>query len=248
MSNKKTHKFIITLMTSLSLSVPIFPESSSAGGIPVIDTSVLSQTTISALQNVAAVLKQIEQYQLQLKQYENQLRNTVAPAAYIWDQVNKTIQDMNKAIYLLKQYRSKLGDIQSYLKKYQSVDYYKSSPCFSIKGCTNAERAKLQKNQEELSKLQKLTNDGLLQSIDTQTSAIEKDALTLEKLQRSAHTAKGQMESMQYANQFNSALAHQVIQLRQLLAVRTQAEAVMRQGEIDKKARQEAASNLFWGK
>jgi len=35
---------------------------------------------------VAQTLKQIEQYQTQLQQYENMLQNTMAPAAYIWDQ------------------------------------------------------------------------------------------------------------------------------------------------------------------
>ena len=44
------------------------------------------QTTISAVNNVQAVAKQIQQYQTQLQQYENMLKNTVAPAAYIWDQ------------------------------------------------------------------------------------------------------------------------------------------------------------------
>ena len=35
---------------------------------------------------MAQTLKQIEQYQTQLQQYENMLQNTMAPAAYIWDQ------------------------------------------------------------------------------------------------------------------------------------------------------------------
>lgn len=239
----------IAVLTCLACLIATFTQPvANASGIPVLDGANLSQTTISALQNIASVLKQIEQYQTQLKQYENQLRNTVAPAAYIWDEVNKTIADMNTAINKLKAYRQRIGDIQSYLKKYQSSEFYKSSPCYSLKGCTAAERAQLAKNREEISKIQKLANDGLIQAIDQQTSAIEKDAKTLQRLQNSASRARGQMESLQYANQFNSALAHQVIQLRQLLATRMEAEAVMRQEQIDLKARQEAASKVFWGK
>lgn len=245
----KKNKLIPLLFTVfVSFNTPIIFNSAIAGGIPVIDVSNLSQTTISALQNIAAVLKQIEQYQTQLKQYENQLRNTAAPAAYIWNEANKTIKDMNRALAQLKEYRNQLGNIQSILKKYQSVDYYKSSPCFSPKGCTATERIKLEKNRDEISKLQKLANDGLIQAIDYQSSTIQQDANTLQRLQQSAQSAKGQMESLQYANQFNSALANQVLQLRNLMAVQMQAEAIARQAEIDKKSREAAASKIFWNK
>ena len=40
-------------------------------GIPVIDGTNVVQTTISAVNNVQAVTKQIQQYQTQLQQYEN---------------------------------------------------------------------------------------------------------------------------------------------------------------------------------
>ncbi|EPU2180482.1 P-type conjugative transfer protein TrbJ, partial [Escherichia coli] len=63
-------------------------------GIPVIDGTNVVQTTISAVNNVQAVAKQIQQYQTQLQQYENMLQNTVAPAAYIWDQANSTINKL----------------------------------------------------------------------------------------------------------------------------------------------------------
>ena len=42
-------------------------------------------------------LKQIEQYQTQLQQYENMLQNTMAPAAYIWDQAQSTINGLMAA-------------------------------------------------------------------------------------------------------------------------------------------------------
>ena len=55
-------------------------------GIPVIDGGNLVQNVMTAIESVAQTLKQIEQYQTQLQQYENMLQNTMAPAAYIWDQ------------------------------------------------------------------------------------------------------------------------------------------------------------------
>ena len=61
-------------------------------GIPVIDGANLTQTVMSAVENVAQTLKQIEQYRTQLQQYENMIQNTVAPAAYIWDQATSTMK------------------------------------------------------------------------------------------------------------------------------------------------------------
>lgn len=77
--------FLIFSMTHLQHAV---------AGIPVVDGPNASQSTISAIQNVAAVTKQIEQYKTQLEQYENMLQNTAAPAAYIWDEADRTISKL----------------------------------------------------------------------------------------------------------------------------------------------------------
>src|SRR5471032_2641224 len=59
-------------------------------GIPVIDGSNLSQNIITAVENVAHTLKQIQQYQTQLQQYQNMLQNTTAPAQQIWDMATRS--------------------------------------------------------------------------------------------------------------------------------------------------------------
>ena len=66
------------LLASFVASIMALP---AKAGIPVIDGTNVVQTTISAVNNVQAVAKQIQQYQTQLQQYENMLKNTVAPAA-----------------------------------------------------------------------------------------------------------------------------------------------------------------------
>lgn len=65
-------------------------------GIPVIDGGNLVQNVMTAIESVAQTLKQIEQYQTQLQQYENMLQNTMAPAAYIWDQAQSTINGADR--------------------------------------------------------------------------------------------------------------------------------------------------------
>ena len=84
-------------------------------GIPVIDAGNLSQNIMTAIESVAQTLKQIEQYQTQLQQYENMLQNTAAPAAYIWDQAQSTINGLMTAVNTLDHYKQQLGSLDSYL-------------------------------------------------------------------------------------------------------------------------------------
>ncbi|RBP57619.1 P-type conjugative transfer protein TrbJ [Brenneria salicis ATCC 15712 = DSM 30166] len=81
-------------------------------GIPVIDGPNLSQTTVTAIQQVAQVQKQIEQYATQLQQYENMLQNTVAPAAYIWDQAQSTINGLMQSIDTLNNLTNQAGSLR----------------------------------------------------------------------------------------------------------------------------------------
>lgn len=115
-------------------------------GIPVIDGGNLVQNIMSAMEAVAQTAKQIEQYQTQLQQYENQLQNTMAPAAYIWDQAQATIGKLIEAQNTLAYYQNQLGSLDSYLGKFQDVAYYRSSPCFNGSGgCTPAKRQRWKK-------------------------------------------------------------------------------------------------------
>ena len=93
----------------------INPWSLIASGIPVFDASNMMQTTISAIQNVAAVAKQVQQYQTQLQQYQNMLQNTLTPSNYIWDQASQTISNLLSAQDTLSYYKQQIGGISQYL-------------------------------------------------------------------------------------------------------------------------------------
>lgn len=128
-------------------------------GIPVIDGGNLAQNIMTAIESVAQTLKQIEQYQTQLQQYENQLQNTMAPAAYIWDQAQTTINRLIAAQNTLAYYENQLGSLDRYLAKFQDVAYYRSSPCFNGSGgCTPAEKAAMEENRRLASESQKKAN------------------------------------------------------------------------------------------
>ncbi|HCE9344892.1 TPA: conjugal transfer protein TrbJ, partial [Pseudomonas aeruginosa] len=72
---KKLAKNVLAAKVALvlALSVGTLAVTPAQAGIPVIDGTNLSQTTVTAIQQVAQVQKQIEEYRTQLQQYENML-------------------------------------------------------------------------------------------------------------------------------------------------------------------------------
>ena len=209
-------------------------------GIPVVDGTNLTQNIMSALEAVSQTAKQIQQYQTQLQQYENQLQNTMAPAAHIWDQAQRTINDLNQATNTLAYYQNQLGSLDAYLGKFQDVAYYRGSPCFSSTGCSDAERAAMEENRRLASESQKRANDALFKGLEQQQDNLEADARQLTRLQSAAQGADGQLAAIGYANQLASNQANQLLQIRSLLIAQQNAEAIRLASELDDSARGEA--------
>lgn len=211
-------------------------------GIPVIDGTNVVQTTISAVNNVQAVAKQIQQYQTQLQQYENMLQNTVAPAAYIWDQANSTINKLLQAQDMLSYYKNQAGSLDSYLKRYQDINYYESSPCFKTNiECTSAEIDAMRSGERDNSEARKKANDAVFKVIDQQQQTLQQDANNLAELQSQTSGATGQMKAIQAGNQFASAQANQLLQIRSLLVAQQNAAMTLVQVKADKEAQQTVA-------
>jgi P-type conjugative transfer protein TrbJ len=231
----------VTILIALSAPPATMPRAN-AGGLPVIDASNLTQNIMTAIESVAQTLKQIEQHKTQLQQYENMLQNTLAPAAYIWDQAVTTMNELRGTIDTLNFYKSQLGSIDAYLAKFQDVNYYRNSPCFREGGCTDAQWAALMEQQNLGSQAQKKATDALFKGLDKQQNAMVADAVTLQRLQSNAQGARGQMEALGYANQLASHQANQLLQLRALFIAQQNAIATRQQVIADREAREAAAA------
>lgn len=212
-------------------------------GIPVIDAANTSQATISAIQNVAAVTKQIEQYTTQLQQYQNMLQNTVAPAAYIWSEADQTISKLLAAQDTLSYYKKQAGSLEQYLSRYQDTAHYDEAPCIGTDTCTTQDQEAIANAQSQATTARKKANDALLTSVSNQQRYLQADADTLARLQRSATNATGQMQAIQSANQLASAQTNQLLQIRSLLIAQQNALATSAQIEADRDAQRLAASN-----
>ena len=227
----------VSMVVTLAATGAMIP---AQAGIPVIDSANLTQTVMSAVENVAQTLKQIEQYRTQLQQYENMIQNTVAPAAYIWDQAQSTINGLMNAVNTLDYYKNQFGSLDSYIGKFQDVSYYRSSPCFSASGCSDAERAVMEQTRRLTSGSQKKANDAMFKGLEQQQKNLTSDARTLERLQSAAQGASGQMQAIGFANQLASNQANQLLQIRGLLIAQHNAVTTRMQAEADLEARQQA--------
>ena len=136
----KPIRFIMILLITGSLG---FASNVRATGIPVIDAANVAQSIITATESVDQTLVLIDQYKKQLEQYENMVRNTLAPPAYLWA---KAQYAMNKLIHLtntIRYYEQTYGGIDGYMQRFRNVEYYRSSPCFSVEEKCNEAAWKL---------------------------------------------------------------------------------------------------------
>ncbi|KAJ8136571.1 hypothetical protein OY671_010216, partial [Metschnikowia pulcherrima] len=89
----------------------------------VVDVASVKQNTITAVQSVAQVAKQVQQYQTQLQQYQNMLKNTSAPAAYVWSQAQSTIDGLQNTSNTLNSLTRPTGGIDAYSSQFQNPNY-----------------------------------------------------------------------------------------------------------------------------
>jgi P-type conjugative transfer protein TrbJ len=229
----------------LTIAAWLFSVSVNAG-IPVIDGTNLTQNMMIAIEEVAQTIKQAEEYSTQLQQYENELKNTVAPAAYIWDQAQSTMNLLRSATDTLNYYKNQAGNIDGYLSKFQDVNYYRSSPCFSTGGCSAAEQAAIEQSQVLGSQAQKRANDAMFQGLDQQQNNLQNDAAQLQLLQSQAGGADGQMKAIQAGNQLASHQANQLLEIRSLMITQQNEIATRDQVLVDREAHQQVASEMHY--
>lgn len=238
--------------TAFTVGVTSLP---TQAGIPVIDGGNLTQNVVSAMESVTQTLTQIDQYAQQVEQYSTQLTqlqaqiennalHSLAPVASIWDSAQSTMDKLVAAQDTLNYYQNKLGSLNSYLDKFQDVAYYRNSPCFTSVGCSDQEMKAMEDNMALANEAQKKANDALFENIDQQQDNLKADARTLEKLQRAAQGAEGQLQAIGYANQLASNQTNQLMQMRSLMVAQQNSFAAQRQAEIDIQAKQQAAHEM----
>jgi type IV secretion system protein TrbJ len=220
-----------TVLTAIALALVIALPISSPATMPVIDYSNLTQNVTTALKQVSAYAQQVQQYQLQLQQYANQIKNTVAPAAQVWQSAQGTMNSVMGTVGMFQNGSA----LQNYLNQFQNVNYWLSASPSSYNAYPTAG-----------SVAQKQANDALVKGIAAQQQQIQQDAATLQQLQSQASTADGQMKALMAANQLAALQQEQLLQIRELLLQEQQMLVARAQTLANDDAMREAATEKFF--
>lgn len=204
----------------------------------VYDPTNFAKNAITALNSAKAVAQQIQQYQLQIQQYQNMVRNSIAPAAYVWNQAQSTINGLRTSVNQLEQLKAQAGGANQLLSQFRDTNYYRSSPCYSGSGCTAVQQAAFNSAQEAKKAAILATNADVIRGMDNRQAQLTSDANMLENLQTGATGAQGQMEALGYANQLASAQTNQLLQINGLLLAQQSAGALAAQAAADEQALQ----------
>ena len=226
--------------------------SSSYAGIPVIDGTNLTQNLMTATEEVAQTLKQLDQYatqinqyQTQLQEYQNMLQNTLQPVTNIWQSANTTMNGLLGTINTINSLQNQYGNLTNFVNKFQNIAGYQQNPCFTGAGCTQAQMASVLNSRSIGSSAQISADAASLQGLDQQQTALASDANTLVQLQGAAQGATGQLQALGYANQLASAQSTQLMQIRGLLIAQQNVLTTRFQAQADQEAQQAAAAAQF---
>jgi P-type conjugative transfer protein TrbJ len=220
----------IVLTTVALVLVTALPATSPGTGIPVIDVSNLTQNLVTALHQVMAYTQQVSQYELQLQQYANQVKNTVAPVAQVWQAAQQT---MNGVLGTVSMFQNG-SQLQNYLNQYQNVNYWLSASPSAYTYQTAGSVA------------QKQANDAMVKGIVQQQAQIQADAANLQNLQAQAGSADGQMKALMATNQLAALQQEQLLQIRELLLQEQQALVARNSTLANDEAMREAATKQFF--
>jgi len=219
------------VLTTVALAlVAALPATSPGTGIPVIDFSNLTQNIVTALHQVMSYTQQVSQYQLQMQQYTNQVKNTVAPVAQVWQTAQGTMNSVLGTVHMFENG----SQLQGYLNQFQDVNYWLSASPNSYAYQTAGSAA------------QKQANDAMVKGIVAQEAQIRADAANLQQLQSQASSADGQMKALMAANQLAALEQEQLLQIRELLLQEQQALAARNATLANDEAMREAATKQFF--
>jgi P-type conjugative transfer protein TrbJ len=219
-----------------------------ASGIPVFDGANVTQTTMTAIESMMQTLKQIEQYNTQLRQLEDQIRNTTAPAMYLWAQADSTMRQIQGLQYRMMDLYEQAGNPEALLARFKDAGYYRGAGSSSLPlSASPQERAKRRDLASEGSRagteMQKKAYDDYARTWHSTQDKLRDNAARLNDLQARAQTAGGRMEAIQYTNQLSAMQIEMMIQLQASLQAMHAANVARGQTEADERARGEAAAD-----
>jgi len=144
---------------------------------------------LSATEEVAQTIKQVQeyatqltQYSTQLQQYANMIQNTAQPSSFTWANATQTITGLTNTLNTLSGFQNQFGTLANYVNQYQNLNQYANSACFNSIACTPGALASLNNTLKLGSQAQQKANAAEIRAIDSQQTALQTDEATLQRL------------------------------------------------------------------
>lgn len=215
------------LTFTLLLGLAGFPATGFAGGIPVVDGASIQveiMNVFKQLEEYALQLEQyavqIDQYSLQADQYSDQLKQSLAPITYIWDQIEEKTAELEKLQARLSSLYEQSTGFDTYLGELKDINSWKGSGLNP-----------LDHTDEVFSYFENINNAEFAANLDLMSTSkyyLDNsigDASQIAKLQQSAASAQGRMAAIQASNQFLAHQNQQLLEIKNLLAIQANAMA-----------------------
>jgi P-type conjugative transfer protein TrbJ len=199
--------------------IPSLMLSNNAGatGVPVVDLTNFGQNIMTAANTARTVAGLAKDYAVQIQMLQDQIRQAIGPVTWVFNEATLTYQTVRSYADMLYGLKQSGGSIESYLAQFQNSATYSQNPCFSPKGCSAADFAKLRATEEAASKAEKQANDAQLRGISLGQDQLSTDSKALTAMQGAAKTALSRNEMLGVGNQLSAADVNNGLALRQLL-------------------------------
>jgi P-type conjugative transfer protein TrbJ len=208
-------------------------------GIPVLDSSNLTQNITTALNSVRQYTQQVQQYQTQLQQLQLQIAQAtgLAQVAKIYQQYQQTasqLQNLSAAF-------TNPSQLTSYLNQFQNYQAWMNVPPSSYPTA-------VPQFWQQSSADQKSADNAWVQQISAQQQLLTQNALALQRAQSNLNGSGGEVQAIQSTGQILAAMAQELQQIHALLLAQQAAMANQTQTDASQNALTNAAAQkaLTW--
>lgn len=178
------------------------------------DIANLPHNILTSVKVVEQVSEQVKQYKLAMQEFELMVKNSAAPYFYVYDQVKSFDENVEDLKERFSQFTDP-NEVDKYFKKYYDMNWYRSSPCFQMGGCSAADLDRLSEQRAE--RIKYLTNissnikKSMTKWADDQQARYDR----LKRLDQEAKKAEGQLQVQAYQAQYSSEMVKEMVQLNE---------------------------------
>lgn len=178
------------------------------------DIANLPHNILTSVKVVEQVSEQVKQYKLAMQEFELMVKNSAAPYFYVYDQVKSFDENVEELKERFSQFTDP-NEVDKYFKKYYDMNWYRSSPCFQMGGCSSADLDRLSEQRAE--RIKNLTNiSSNIKKSMTKWAVDQKERYNrLQRLNQEVKKAEGHFQVQAYQAQYSSEMVKEMVQLNE---------------------------------